>query len=285
MPFAFGFAIFAYFTLVVIRPVLMGAWSYGFPYGIMSHLDWVSNTGYQYGNFHYNPAHMIAITFFFTTCLALALHGSLDPVGDQSEAGRDGQDRRAREHVLPRHDRLLDRHAGHSPARPVPRLVGGVLERGLHRHQRAVLALAGRRAWVDVVGLVAASCRSGRRVTGRIMAEYQNIFTAGSGSRARSIRACRSRRVRGRAPGRPAFPTGSARSATRRSGRIYLGWPGVASLMCGFIAIEIIGLNMMASVNWSPIEFVRQLPWLALDPPLPQHGLTISAACRKAAGG
>ena len=77
VPFAFGFAIFAYFTLVVIRPVLMGSWSYGFPYGIITHLDWVSNTGYQYGNFHYNPAHMIAITFFFTTCLALALHGGL----------------------------------------------------------------------------------------------------------------------------------------------------------------------------------------------------------------
>ena len=37
----------------------------------------MSNTGYQFGNFHYNPAHMIAISFFFTTCLALALHGSL----------------------------------------------------------------------------------------------------------------------------------------------------------------------------------------------------------------
>jgi photosynthetic reaction center L subunit len=75
VPFAFGFAIFAYVTLVVIRPFLMGAWGYGFPYGIMSHLDWVSTTGYQYGNFHYNPAHMIAITFFFTTTLALAMHG------------------------------------------------------------------------------------------------------------------------------------------------------------------------------------------------------------------
>ena len=31
VPFAFAFAIFAYFTLVVIRPVLMGSWSYGFP--------------------------------------------------------------------------------------------------------------------------------------------------------------------------------------------------------------------------------------------------------------
>jgi photosynthetic reaction center M subunit len=35
----------------------------------------------------------------------------------------------------------------------------------------------------------------------------------------------------------------------------------------GFIAIEIIGLNMWASVNWDPVEFVRQLPWLALEPP------------------
>ena len=77
VPFAFSFAIFAYVTLVVIRPVLMGSWSYGFPYGIFTHLDWVSNTGYSYGQFHYNPGHMIAISFFFTTCLALALHGGL----------------------------------------------------------------------------------------------------------------------------------------------------------------------------------------------------------------
>jgi photosynthetic reaction center L subunit len=77
VPAAFSMAIFAYFTLVVIRPVLMGAWGHGFPYGILSHLDWVSNTGYQYLHFHYNPAHMIAVTFFFTTTLALSLHGAL----------------------------------------------------------------------------------------------------------------------------------------------------------------------------------------------------------------
>jgi photosynthetic reaction center L subunit len=77
VPIAFSFAIFAYFTLVVIRPVLMGAWGHGFPYGILSHLDWVSNTGYQYLHFHYNPAHMLAITFFFTNCLALGMHGGI----------------------------------------------------------------------------------------------------------------------------------------------------------------------------------------------------------------
>ncbi len=77
VPIAFGTAVFAYVTLVVIRPFFMGAWHYGFPYGIFSHLDWVSNTGYMYVNFHYNPAHMIAVSFFFVTCFALALHGSL----------------------------------------------------------------------------------------------------------------------------------------------------------------------------------------------------------------
>ena len=77
IPIAFSFAILAYLSSVLIRPVLMGAWGYGFPYGIITHLDWVSNVGYQHLAFHYNPAHMIAITFFFTNCFALAMHGSL----------------------------------------------------------------------------------------------------------------------------------------------------------------------------------------------------------------
>lgn len=77
VPIAFGFAILAYVTLVVIRPVLLGAWGHGFPYGIIAHLEWVNNVGYQYLNFHYNPIHMLAIAFFFTNALALSLHGSL----------------------------------------------------------------------------------------------------------------------------------------------------------------------------------------------------------------
>ncbi len=77
VPIVFSFAILAYVTLVIFRPLLLGAWGHGFPYGILSHLDWVSNIGYQFLHFHYNPAHMLAVTFFFTTCLALALHGGL----------------------------------------------------------------------------------------------------------------------------------------------------------------------------------------------------------------
>jgi len=77
VPVAFGFAILAFATLNVFRPLMLGAWGHGFPYGIFSHLNWVWHAGYQYGNFHYNPVHMLAIAFFFTTTLALALHGGM----------------------------------------------------------------------------------------------------------------------------------------------------------------------------------------------------------------
>jgi photosynthetic reaction center M subunit len=58
-------------------------------------------------------------------------------------------------------------------------------------------------------------------------------------------------------------------------GPVYLGTLGVLSLIFGFLAFEIIGLNMWASVGWSPSEFLRQLPWLSLQPPGPEYGLSI----------
>ena len=106
------------------------------------------------------------------------------------------------------------------------------------------------------------------------MAEYQNIFTQVQ--------------VRGAVyPGIPIAPGSSprigrggfwywfGRIGDAQVGPIYLGFTGVASLFCGFIAIEIIGLNMWASVNWDPVQFIRQLFWLALEPPPPELGLCI----------
>ena len=55
----------------------------------------------------------------------------------------------------------------------------------------------------------------------------------------------------------------------------YLGIFGTVSLICGFIAFEIIGFNMLASVNYSPIEFMRRLFYLTLDPPPAKYGLRI----------
>jgi len=58
-------------------------------------------------------------------------------------------------------------------------------------------------------------------------------------------------------------------------GPIYLGRLGLASLFCGLLWFTIIGMNMLASVDWSPIQFVKQLFWLSLDPPSPEYGLSI----------
>jgi photosynthetic reaction center M subunit len=63
--------------------------------------------------------------------------------------------------------------------------------------------------------------------------------------------------------------------ADAQIGPFYLGTLGSLSILCGLIAFEIIGLNMLASVNWNPVEFIRLLPWLALEPPGPQWGLRL----------
>ena len=104
------------------------------------------------------------------------------------------------------------------------------------------------------------------------MADYQNIFT----------------QVQVRGPtdaGVPidegifprvkvsAFSHLIGRIGNAQIGPVYLGWMGIISIVFFGVSFLIIGMNMWASVGWSPIEFVRQLPWLALEPPPPSLGL------------
>jgi photosynthetic reaction center M subunit len=107
-----------------------------------------------------------------------------------------------------------------------------------------------------------------------VMAEYQNLFTTVQVHAPSYAGVSLGRRDQDRA-GPMVHWHLLGRLGDAQIGPIYLGWYGLASLLCGFIAIEIIGLNMMASVNWSPIQFVRQLPWLALEPPAPGWGLRL----------
>ena len=74
--------------------------------------------------------------------------------------------------------------------------------------------------------------------------------------------------------GDPFFVHLLGRLGDAQVGPIYLGTLGLASALCFIIAFEIIGLNMLASVGWSLSEFIRQLPWLALEPPSPEYGLS-----------
>jgi photosynthetic reaction center M subunit len=57
-------------------------------------------------------------------------------------------------------------------------------------------------------------------------------------------------------------------------GPFYLGWTGALSLILGIFAFNIMGMNMLAQVNYDPVQFIRQLFWLSLDPPRPEYGLS-----------
>jgi photosynthetic reaction center M subunit len=106
------------------------------------------------------------------------------------------------------------------------------------------------------------------------MATYQNIFTQvqlrGHAEMGVPIGREHSTRL-----GKPWFSYLMGKIGNAQIGPIYLGTLGVTSAVCFIIAFEIIGLNMWASVNWDPVQFVRQLFWLSLEPPGPQYGLKV----------
>ena len=106
------------------------------------------------------------------------------------------------------------------------------------------------------------------------MIEYQNIFTQvqlrGPFDAGVPVQNANWNRL-----GKGAFWYWLGKIGDAQIGPIYLGFTGTVSLLFGFAAFEIIGLNMWASVNWDPVQFVRQLPWLALEPPPPAAGLCV----------
>ncbi|MFY7915269.1 MAG: photosynthetic reaction center subunit M [Rubrivivax sp.] len=107
-----------------------------------------------------------------------------------------------------------------------------------------------------------------------LITEYQNLFTrvqaTGPAQDGIELPAGNSPRT-----GTPFFVHLFGRLGNAQLGPIYLGGLGVASLILGMLSINIMGFNMLAQVNWSPIEFIRQLPWLALEPPPPGYGLKL----------
>jgi photosynthetic reaction center M subunit len=57
-------------------------------------------------------------------------------------------------------------------------------------------------------------------------------------------------------------------------GPFYLGFFGLASIVCGLIWFNIVGLHFWLQVGWDPVQFLRKLFWLSLDPPDPKYGLS-----------
>ncbi|MBR0654022.1 photosynthetic reaction center subunit M [Plastoroseomonas arctica] len=106
------------------------------------------------------------------------------------------------------------------------------------------------------------------------MAEYQYLFTRlqvrGPAYPGVPIAADESQRS-----GKPGFSYLLGLIGDAQIGPIRLGMTGFLSLVFGVLAFEIIGFTMLASVNWNLGQFVRQLFWLALEPPKPEYGLRI----------
>jgi photosynthetic reaction center M subunit len=105
------------------------------------------------------------------------------------------------------------------------------------------------------------------------MPEYQNLFTRVQAVGPVHHGVALGRGNVPRTGEEPAIVHLLGRFGNAQIGPIYLGGLGVASLICGMLAFNIIGFNMLASVNWNPIQFIRQLFWLALEPPPPSYGL------------
>ncbi|MBX9615607.1 MAG: photosynthetic reaction center subunit M [Brevundimonas sp.] len=107
------------------------------------------------------------------------------------------------------------------------------------------------------------------------MSAYQNIFTQVQ------VRAHPEMGVETEAGddswrvGKPFFVHWIGRIGNAQIGPMHLGYSGVLALFTGFLAFEIIGLNMLASVGWDPVEFVRQFLWLGLYPPPPEQGFNL----------
>ncbi len=104
------------------------------------------------------------------------------------------------------------------------------------------------------------------------MAQYQNLFTSVQpvGPLHDGVELPRGDDKR---LGKPFLFHLLGRIGNAQIGPIYLGTLGVASLLFGIAAFNIIGFNMLASVDWDPIQLIRQLFWLALEPPAPAYGL------------
>ncbi|MEM8624131.1 MAG: photosynthetic reaction center subunit M [Pseudomonadota bacterium] len=103
--------------------------------------------------------------------------------------------------------------------------------------------------------------------------EYQNLFTQ-TQVRGEPEAGISSDRNTWSRTGEGGFSWLVGKLGNAQLGPIYIGGLGFASIVCGTLWFVIVGLNMLASVNWNPLQFVGNLFYLSLDPPPPEYGLS-----------
>ncbi|GIT91391.1 reaction center protein M chain [Jannaschia pagri] len=105
--------------------------------------------------------------------------------------------------------------------------------------------------------------------------EYQNIFTQVQVQGAPEMGMDNENEMHRERTKSASFSTLAGWLGNAQLGPVYLGFFGVVSLATGTLWLNIIGFNMLSQVGWSIPEFIRQLFWLALEPPSPEYGLTM----------
>ncbi len=266
---AYGAVVTSWITLQWLRPIAMGSWGNGFSLGITHHLDWVSNIGYQYYNFFYNPFHAIGISLLFTSTLILAMHGS----AILSTVGRPDVDER---HV----DSFWRNLQGYSIGEV------GIHRLGLWVAMAAVLFsnlcifLSGTLVfnwtgfwsfwdrlpvWEGITMMTSATVAivlwRGRRPKAVDVDEYEY---GGRGIEGTALKKPKNIELFKRLFGVGQF------------GPVYLGIPGTIAVITGLLASFIILQNYLYQVNYNPILFLREFFVLTLNPPAMQYGLTFA---------
>ncbi|MEO1166739.1 MAG: bifunctional photosynthetic reaction center subunit L/M, partial [Chloroflexota bacterium] len=73
---SYAAALWLYFVIYLIRPMAIGNWAQAPGQGFEAILLWTNHVSVQYGNFYYNPFHMMSIFFLLGSTLLLAMHGA-----------------------------------------------------------------------------------------------------------------------------------------------------------------------------------------------------------------
>jgi len=107
------------------------------------------------------------------------------------------------------------------------------------------------------------------------MAEYQNIFNQVQVQGPPELGIDNGKGLAAERIGKPFYSVLMGWVGNAQIGPIKLGFFGLVSLFTGTLWLNIIGINMLAQVGWSGSEFIRQLFWLALEPPSPEYGLSM----------
>jgi photosynthetic reaction center M subunit/photosynthetic reaction center L subunit len=271
IPIAYGAVVSSWITLQWLRPIAMGAWGNGFALGITHHLDWVSNIGYQYFNFFYNPFHAIGISLLFASTLLLAMHGSIILMASQRPYIREGNE-----------DGFWRNLLGYS-----------VGEIGIHR-----LGF-----WLAVASVLFSNlCIF---LSGTLISDWAGFwafwdaFPVWESAAFTTVTAAGIVVWRGRVRGRNVDPEeyefgpegleGTYPKKPLRVrwlqrlfghdqvGPVYLGVAGVVAVITGVLASFIILEHYLWLVDYNPIMFLREFFVLSLDPPAMEHGLGVSA--------